>query len=125
MLLPFEVTLTVFMVLSGCAHTASIEPPGPGHPAFADSGSVEFTPPPNPFAMPLEPVQGDAGAAGHEMGDMPGMKHDAGQPQHGAVEYVCPMHPDVRSSEPGKCPKCGMKLVPDKDGDQHEKGGAR
>src|SRR5439155_178949 len=26
--------------------------------------------------------------------------------------YVCPMHPEVTSSEPGTCPKCGMKLVP-------------
>lgn len=24
--------------------------------------------------------------------------------------YVCPMHPDVRQSEPGRCPKCGMPL---------------
>src|ERR1035441_10093310 len=26
--------------------------------------------------------------------------------------YTCPMHPDVVSDEPGKCPKCGMDLVP-------------
>lgn len=25
--------------------------------------------------------------------------------------YVCPMHPDVRQSSPGKCSKCGMALV--------------
>ena len=25
--------------------------------------------------------------------------------------YVCPMHPDVRSSQPGVCPRCGMKLI--------------
>lgn len=25
--------------------------------------------------------------------------------------YVCPMHPEVTSSRPGNCPKCGMKLV--------------
>lgn len=24
--------------------------------------------------------------------------------------YVCPMHPEVTSSKPGKCPKCGMNL---------------
>ena len=27
------------------------------------------------------------------------------------VTYVCPMHPEVTSSTPGKCPKCGMILV--------------
>jgi hypothetical protein len=26
--------------------------------------------------------------------------------------YVCPMHPDVTAHAPGRCPKCGMKLVP-------------
>jgi FtsP/CotA-like multicopper oxidase with cupredoxin domain len=27
-------------------------------------------------------------------------------------EYVCPMHPEVTSTTPDRCPKCGMKLVP-------------
>lgn len=27
------------------------------------------------------------------------------------LDYVCPMHPDVRSAGPGKCPRCGMGLV--------------
>ncbi len=27
-----------------------------------------------------------------------------------ATEYVCPMHAEVKSSKPGKCPKCGMAL---------------
>ena len=30
----------------------------------------------------------------------------------GAIEYFCPMHPEVISDEPGKCPKCAMKLMP-------------
>jgi hypothetical protein len=25
-------------------------------------------------------------------------------------QYVCPMHEDVKSKRPGKCPKCKMKL---------------
>lgn len=28
-----------------------------------------------------------------------------------ASSYVCPMHPEVTSAEPSKCPQCGMKLV--------------
>jgi FtsP/CotA-like multicopper oxidase with cupredoxin domain len=28
-----------------------------------------------------------------------------------ASSYVCPMHPEVMASEPGTCPRCGMKLV--------------
>ena len=32
-------------------------------------------------------------------------KHDM------AMTYTCPMHPEVTSDKPGKCPKCGMDLV--------------
>ena len=34
--------------------------------------------------------------------------------QH-AVNYVCPMHPDMHSKSRGECPKCGMDLVAEKD----------
>ncbi len=27
-------------------------------------------------------------------------------------EYTCSMHPQIRQSEPGKCPLCGMDLIP-------------
>jgi hypothetical protein len=29
------------------------------------------------------------------------------------VVYFCPMHADVRQPGPGKCPKCGMDLLPE------------
>lgn len=29
-----------------------------------------------------------------------------------ASTWVCPMHPDIRAEEPGKCPRCGMALTP-------------
>src|SRR5258708_355467 len=28
------------------------------------------------------------------------------------MKYICPMHPDVIRDAPGRCPKCGMVLVP-------------
>jgi FtsP/CotA-like multicopper oxidase with cupredoxin domain len=39
---------------------------------------------------------------------------DMGEPElpyGAAIVYFCPMHLDVSSSEPGRCPKCGMKLL--------------
>jgi Cu2+-exporting ATPase len=33
-------------------------------------------------------------------------------------KYTCPMHPEIVQEEPGRCPKCGMDLVPV--GESHE-----
>jgi FtsP/CotA-like multicopper oxidase with cupredoxin domain len=41
-----------------------------------------------------------------QMDDPTAMPEDAGP-----VTYACPMHPEVTSDEPGRCPKCGMKLL--------------
>jgi FtsP/CotA-like multicopper oxidase with cupredoxin domain len=39
---------------------------------------------------------------------------DMGEPElppGATVVYVCPMHPEVSSREPSRCPQCGMKLL--------------
>ncbi|MGF2413473.1 heavy metal-binding domain-containing protein [Ferruginibacter sp.] len=45
------------------------------------------------------------------------VKMDTTQKSHShtvskATKYTCTMHPEVVRSKPGKCPKCGMALVP-------------
>ena len=41
-------------------------------------------------------------------------------------KFTCPMHPQIVEDEPGKCPLCGMALVPMKkvksDGGHHDHG---
>jgi hypothetical protein len=36
---------------------------------------------------------------------------EAGNFSMTGVRYTCPMHPEVVSDTPGRCPHCGMKLV--------------
>lgn len=49
-------------------------------------------------------------SASHQAADTSGQSGNAArQPP---TIYTCPMHPEVISDKPGRCPKCGMTLVP-------------
>jgi manganese oxidase len=53
------------------------------------------------------------GEVSHAIGRQNGsdQQQPGAAPVAGQEIYTCPMHPEVRSDKPGKCPKCGMALV--------------
>jgi len=46
------------------------------------------------------------------------MKQDVELPRAAPV-YVCPMHPQIRQHQPGRCPLCGMNLAPEGEAAPH------
>lgn len=48
-------------------------------------------------------------------------KKSMNMPADSAV-YTCPMHPEITSAKPGKCPECGMDLVKKAENKKMDKG---
>jgi Cu(I)/Ag(I) efflux system membrane fusion protein len=44
--------------------------------------------------------------------DTPKELHDHTAEQEARASWTCSMHPQIRQSEPGQCPLCGMDLIP-------------
>lgn len=97
-----------------------VPPTHPGHPQ-ARSGRVARTEALTPaYALETGASQDAAPSqehAHHHHGSQVApasdkATHDASEP---AAAFTCPMHPEVVRAEPGKCPICGMDLVPKKD----------
>lgn len=118
--------------------TSAASPEAPESPPHAVTQALDEHPPlPGPESERWLGLRAPAAAGGeHEHGHTPAgpapegaaPEHQHGAPaphQHGAapaapgrneaapsgVRYVCPMHPEVVSSEPGRCSRCGMPLV--------------
>ena len=84
--------------LCACATAGgTFAPLGPEHPASADAPEVAIA---DPSAL-LRAREASFGASSAEDAPL----------EHAAGAYVCPMHPEVASDQPGRCPKCNMKLV--------------
>jgi hypothetical protein len=86
-------------VPSAWPESAAASPSAPSAPVAEVIRSLASEPP-----LPGEAAAGWAGL------DAPVSPDEHAGHEHGAV-YTCPMHPDVVSDAPGKCPRCGMNLV--------------
>jgi Cu(I)/Ag(I) efflux system membrane fusion protein len=78
--------------------------PGPAAQDHAGSPPMQ-TPPPMHVAPPMPPKGG-----AHNV-TAPAAPR-AAPPAPSATVYSCPMHPEVTSPTPAKCPRCGMDLEP-------------
>lgn len=85
-------------------------------PATLDRPSSKGTPPAR-SSTPAKPADSLQHHHSHQHGQAPSSqpKPSASQtttaPSTQPVMYVCPMHKEVTSTQPARCPKCGMKLV--------------
>jgi Cu2+-exporting ATPase len=67
--------------------------------------------------VPMMPIIGNP-SLHHPQGDSKPPKghttnvHDVHNEGQGFMKYTCPMHPQIVKDAPGKCPLCGMTLVP-------------
>jgi P-type Cu+ transporter len=89
---------TYFFCCEGCATKFEAAPEKYLQPRFAPLGQSSTVISPAPASRPVQTY----------------MATSAPQPRaaDAAVEYTCPMHPEVVTRAPGACPICGMALEP-------------
>ena len=117
---------TALCMIVGCTWPACSPGPVPISQSPRDPSNPSATEGVEPSAAPKDPTPSGAPAQPaptkeHAHHDHNGLgtadpvhrpaTTDAGS---ASAVYACPMHPDVTSPVPGRCPKCGMNLVPRK-----------
>lgn len=99
---------------AGCVGPVQIAPLPYAHPANPEAPAGTLP----PLATGLDAAGKSAGGAEHEMS---GHGAQAAGETKPTGKYQCPMHAEVRSDKPGRCPVCGMTLVERMGADgQHE-----
>ena len=123
-------------ILSGCTTSITAPPIVADHPASPDAAEAAVIPPSRTLVVTaattaaddsgrreMDGMQHDVSHGSRPMNHQ-GMQHSVPNIQSPATSqtattqavtlYTCTMHPEVISDKPGKCPKCGMKLVESK-----------
>lgn len=114
----------LLLVSSGCVGPVGIAPLPYAHPANPDAPAGAVSTAGSMLGPTANDSPPDGAMSGMKMShDMGGMKMPA---EHGdktghmtsdtkadatAGQYQCPMHSEVHSDKPGKCPICAMKMV--------------
>lgn len=102
------------------ANPAAPESPLPFPPSPTDTGSTTPSAPAGEHVGEAVPSTSPP-AGGHDHHEAATPMIEASPSDGGGAEpadktkvaptvYACPMHPEVKSSKPGTCPKCGMQL---------------
>lgn len=104
--------LALLLLSLGCASRSlpeshppdsPVSPDGPEPERASVTRALDEDPP-----LPGEPSAGWAGL------EPPAEAATVPDEAAASAAYVCPMHPEVTSDHPGRCPKCGMNLEPRK-----------
>src|ERR1700758_5515443 len=99
-----------FFCCAGCAKKFEAAPeqylkpqPTPSGPVLTAISAAAAPGAPLRMTIPMHP---NAAPAAGASAAVPASR------EAGAVDYICPMHPEVHENKPEACPKCGMALEP-------------
>src|SRR3990167_2990299 len=96
-------TLLYLTLLTGCASQSLQLPISTNDPANPNAPESAFSPRTNW-------LQTEVPVTAEQTPTEPTSSKDL--PATAPTMYVCPMHPEIVQSSLGRCPKCGMRLVP-------------